>query len=84
MLEIKQEKNIHHETIMAVFGIVFVSLFILANFLFGFILPLYFLSMAAVFCIAVVYPRSGLYAIVFLTIIFERFFTLAPLILGKT
>lgn len=83
MADIKQKKPIEPETISAIFSIVFLTFFILANFFVGFVLPLYIVSVAVAFILTVAYPRSGLFALVFLTLIFERFFTLTPLIIGK-
>ncbi|MFZ2226055.1 MAG: O-antigen ligase family protein [Candidatus Moraniibacteriota bacterium] len=83
MFDIKQKNQIQPETISAIFSIVFLSLFILANFFVGFVLPLYLLAVAIAFALAVMHPRSGLLTLIFLTLIFERFFTLSPLVLGK-
>lgn len=80
----KQSFNIHIETWSAIFIIAFVSTFILANFFIGFSWPIYILSMGVAFTLSVFYPRAGLYAIVFLTMIFERFFTLASIYVGRT
>lgn len=67
------------ETSTAIFIVAAVSIFIFANFIVGFSLPLYLFAVAFGFVLSVVYPRSGFYAIVFLTVIFERFFTLVPI-----
>jgi O-antigen ligase len=81
---IDKNKEITIETASAIFHyIAFVSLFILANFAAGFILPLFVLTMAVAAAIAFFYPRSGLAAIIFLTFIFERFFTLQPIVWGR-
>jgi O-antigen ligase len=77
------KKNISSEGMSAIFIIVLVSLFILSSFAVGFILPLYILAMTLAFFVAVFYPRAGIYAIIFLTIIFERFFTLQTILIGK-
>ncbi len=77
------KKNISIETMSAVFIIAFVSLFILANLTIGFVWPLYLLAMILAFGISVKFPRSGLFAIVFLTMIFERFFALQTFFIGK-
>lgn len=77
------KKNISGESVSAVFIIALVSLFILGNFAVGFILPLYILAMTLAFFVAVFYPRSGIYAIIFLTVVFERFFTLQAILVGK-
>lgn len=78
-----KSKKFHIETTSAVFIIALVSFFILANFAAGFIFPLFIVIVLTAFLISVFYPRSGLYAIIFLTFIFERFFTLQPIILGR-
>lgn len=86
MLKIAQKSQKNHissETVYAVFIIAFVSLFILANLTIGFVWPLFLLAMILAFGISVKYPRSGLFAIVFLTMIFERFFTLQTFFIGK-
>ena len=72
------------EIISAIFIIVFVSAFVLANMLYGFIFPLYLVSMSVVFALAIIFPRSGIYATIILTFIFERFFTLASIFIGRT
>jgi len=72
------------EIITAFFVIAAVSLFIFSNFLVGFNLPLYLFAMGFGFFVAVLFPRSGVYAIVFLTFVFERFFTLAPVYWNRT
>lgn len=80
---VRQKMNISGEKMSAIFIIAFVSLFILANFTAGFILPLFVLTMAVGAGIAFFYPRSGLAAIIFLTFIYERFFTLQSIIIGR-
>ncbi len=75
--------NIRKETISTIFIIAFVSLFILANFAVGFVLSLFVLAMAVAGAMAFFYPRSGAAATIFLTFIFERFFTLQPIIWGR-
>ena len=83
MAYIKENLNSYRETGSALFIIAFVSMFVLAN-LFGYYsLPLFFLAMAAGGAIAFFYPRAGLAAAVFLTFIFERFFALQPLFIGR-
>lgn len=74
----------NRETVSAIFVIVAVSLFVFSNFLVGFVLPLYLILMLVSFAIVLAYPRSGMYAIVFLTFVFERFFTLAPIVLARS
>lgn len=74
--------KLNTEVISAVFIIVLNTFLISATFFGGFILPLFILVMFFSFWISFIYPRSGIYAIVFLTLIFERFFTLAPIIIG--
>ncbi len=74
----------NRETVSAIFVIVAVSLFVFSNFLVGFVLPLYLVLMLVSFAIVLAYPRSGMYAIVFLAFVFERFFTLAPIALARS
>ncbi|MFA5925526.1 MAG: O-antigen ligase family protein [Parcubacteria group bacterium] len=83
-ISVKIAKSEFIETSTAVFIIAAVSLFILANFVAGFNFPIYFFAMAAGFALSIVFPRSGFYAIVFLTVIFERFFTLVPIYWNRT
>jgi O-antigen ligase len=83
MPDLSQKNNVSSEIISAIFIIVFVSLFILSNFLTGFILSLYILLMGIGGIIAFFYPRSGIYAIIFLTFIFERFFTLQSIFFSR-
>ncbi len=83
MLEKAKKLHNHPETAGALFIIFFMSLFILSNLAAGFVWPLYLLAMAVGFGLSVKYPRSGLFAIVFLTMIFERFFTLQSFFVGK-
>lgn len=70
-------KNIlESETKSAIFIIALVSVFCLINIFWGFNWPAYLIAMLFAFFLAVKYPRAGLFAIVFLTIVFEKFFTL--------
>lgn len=79
-----EPKQAQKEAMSAIFVIVFVSVFILANIFTGFNLYLFILMMLFGAVISFAYPRSGMLAIVFLTFIFERFFTLQSLIVGRT
>ena len=72
------------EIVMAIFIVGFVGIFLLANYFAGFSLPLYVITMIIGTLVAMKYPQSGLYAIIFLTFIFERFFTLVPIVLGRS
>lgn len=76
MAQFKEKNKMAKETMSAIIIIVFMSIFILSNMFFGFILPLYYLAMFFGLAISLIYPRSGLFSIIFLTMIFERFFTL--------
>lgn len=78
------KEKFHPETMSAIFIIVLLSVFILANFLVGFNIPVYAVVMMIASVIAILHPRSGLYAIIVLTFVFERFFTLAPIVLGRS
>lgn len=72
------------EVMSAIFVIGFVSVFILYNLLVGFNLWLYILMLLFSAGITLSHPRSGIFAIVFLTFIFERFFTLQSIFIGRT
>lgn len=76
-------KKISLDLIAAFFIIGFAGLFVLANYFAGFNLSLYVIAMLISALVAFFYPHAGLYAIIFLTFIFERFFTLVPIILGR-
>ena len=60
----------------AVLIIALVSIFCLITILWGFIFPIYLPIILIAFYISLKKPRAGLYSIIFLTIVFERFFTL--------
>lgn len=78
------KKSISIELIMTSFVVFFVGLFVVANYFFGFNLALYIVAMMVATLIVLKYPRSGLYAIILLTFVFERFFTLVPIVIGKS
>lgn len=71
-------------------GIAFVFLLILlsinsaANATVGFSLPIFLSTIVPAIVLAFLYPRSGLVAAISVTILFERFFTLFPIIIGET
>lgn len=75
--------NISSDTIGAIFVIIFASFFIVANLTFGFVWPLFILAMAVGFFISLFQPRAGVLAIIFLTMVWERFFTLQTFFIGK-
>ena len=70
--------------LMTIFIVSFLALFLIANYFFGFSFPLYAITMVLSVFMAIKYPEAGLYAIIFLTFIFERFFTLVPVVLGRS
>ena len=80
----KINQKIHLETMSAIFIIALVSLLILANFWIGFSLPLYLFVMSLAVLLTLRFPRSGLYATIFLTFVFERFFTLMSIYVGRS
>jgi len=83
MFSIKSKKDFKPEVISAVFIISFASVFIISSLIAGFNLPVYLLTIPIAALISFFYPRSGLYAIILLTFVFERFFTLQPIIIGR-
>lgn len=64
--------------------IALVSFFILLNFWVGFNLAIYSFVFLVAFLLAFLRPQPGLMAVVFLTMVFERFFTLQPLLIGRS
>ncbi len=71
------------ETIGAIFIILLSSGLIISQLTFGFVLPLFLLVATIDFLISFFYARSGIYSIIFLTFVWERFFTLAPVIIDR-
>ncbi len=80
----EKSKKLSLDLIAAIFIVAFVGMFLMANYFFGFNLPLYLVAMSVGSAAAFLHPRAGLYAIIFLTFIFERFFTLAPIVMGRS
>lgn len=76
-------KQNNSETVSAIFIATFVSLFVLVNFFAGFNPVVFAVVMGISGGIAFFFPRSGLYASIFLTFIFERFFTLQAVVIGR-
>lgn len=83
MHRIIKQQNKSNEILSATFIIAFSSLFVLFNYFGGFSLAVYAIAMGIAALISVAAPRAGLYAIIFLTFIFERFFTLIPIVMGR-
>jgi hypothetical protein len=69
------------ESLAAVLLIAVFSVFLLINFNFGFSLFLYAMVAILGLVIPIIYPRSGIYALVVLTLVFAKFFTLQGLII---
>jgi len=76
--------ELSRELLMTIFIVGFIGLFAVANYFAGFNLPLYLITILIGSGIAIFYPQAGLYAIITLTFIFERFFTLVPIVLGRS
>lgn len=64
-------------------AVIFVSLFVIATFFTGFNIYLYAACLFFVSLFILKNPEVGLYAIIILTFIFERFFTLQPITWGE-
>lgn len=75
--------RISEDIVFAILIIMFAGLFVLANYFFGFNLYLFTIAITIAALLAFLYPRSGLFGIIFLTFMFERFFTLSPIVLGR-
>lgn len=78
-----QNINISKEMFITFLGIIFGSLFTLSLFFTAFNFWIYLFCFAFIAVFIFLYPRAGLYLIVFLTIIFERYFTLTPLVFNE-
>ncbi len=75
--------SISQESLQAILIIVIVSVSLLVNLNMGFSWPLYLLVMLIAFLISIFRPFSGFLSLTFLTIIFERFFTLNSIWIGE-
>ncbi|TAK95182.1 hypothetical protein EPO05_04845 [Patescibacteria group bacterium] len=82
MFEISQKQG-KKEVISAIFIIVFAAIFVVSNLFLGFSLPVYLATMLMAAGIAFFYPLSGVWAVIFLTVVFERFFTLQSIFWGR-
>jgi hypothetical protein len=71
------------EIISASIVILLMSILIGGNLTMGFILPLFLIVSSISFLVSFRHPRAGIYAIIFLTFTWERFFTLAPIFIGR-
>lgn len=71
------------EIVSAIIIIFLMSIFIGSNLTVGFAFPLFLLASFISFLISFFFLRAGFYAIVFLTFVWERFFTLAPIVIGR-
>lgn len=81
--DFNNKKAFKIDLIYSIFIIGLMGLFVLANYFAGFNLALYAIAVLISASIVFFYPHAGFYAIIFLTFIFERFFTLVPIILGR-
>ena len=70
------------ELVVTVFLVTFLGVNALFNAFFGFSLALYLGAIPLSVGLAFFFPRAGLIAATIVTILFERFFTLEPLIIG--
>lgn len=71
------------ETTVAILIIIALTFSILSNILFGFSLFLFLLSGCSACVLAFLFPRAGIYASIFLVVVFERFYTLQPIIVSE-
>ncbi len=71
------------EAIAFFFLLIFLSTDAVANATVGFSLAVFLATVVPSAMLAFLYPRSGLSASVVVTILFERFFTLAPVVVGE-
>jgi len=71
------------EAVAFFFLLIFLSTDAVANATVGFSLAVFLATVVPSAMLAFLYPRSGLAASVVVTILFERFFTLAPVVVGE-
>lgn len=76
------QKSYHlsQEIVFTILATLSFSIFILASFFIPFSLPLYILSLFLASLFILKNPEIGLYTIIILTFIFEKFFTLQPIV----
>ncbi|PIR73680.1 MAG: hypothetical protein COU40_01290 [Candidatus Moranbacteria bacterium CG10_big_fil_rev_8_21_14_0_10_35_21] len=73
----------NQDAISGIFVVIFCSFLALFNLFFGSSLMVFLACISPAIVITFFYPRSGIYAVVFLTLVFERFFSLQSLFLGR-
>jgi O-antigen ligase len=83
IIEEEKKFELSNDLISTVFVVLLTSIFLIYNYFLGFNLVVWMLAMILSAIISFIYPRAGFYAIIFLTFIFERFFTLVPVIIGR-
>ncbi|MFH1412854.1 MAG: O-antigen ligase family protein [bacterium] len=76
MIQILAKIKLEKEAITAICLIALFSAFLLINFTLGFNLFFYIIIALAGLILSFIYPRGGLYALIALTLIFAKFFTL--------
>ncbi len=72
-----------NEILVTIFLVTFLGVNALFNAFFGFSLPLYLGVLPLSAGLAFFFPRAGLVAALITTLLFERFFTLQPLVIGE-
>lgn len=82
MRKLTQNKGFSSETMAMLFIVAFVAAFILAQFLIGFHFGLFVVSMVVSVGLVLRWPRAGLFAMIVLMVVFERFYTLQPILIG--
>lgn len=83
MAQLYRKLSVSKEMKAAFFMMAFMSIFIIAQFAVGFQLVLFVIAMTASVGLILWQPRAGLYAMIALTVFFERFYTLQPLMIGR-
>lgn len=71
------------ENLAATLMIAMFAVFLLVNFIVGFNVFLYIIVAVCGLVLSIIYPRSGLYAVLVLTLIFAKFFTLQSIFLNE-
>lgn len=82
-METSSSSRISKVTLYTILATIFVVLFVISTFFIGFSLPIYILCLFFASVFIFINPEVGLYVIIICTLIFERFFTLQPLVWGE-
>lgn len=86
LMEISLSQTMSEKSILfgTFLGVLAVSFFLLSKILFGFSLPLFLIFSGCLLILIWRFPEVGVYTILISTMLYERWFTLEPLVIGET